>query len=70
MSAEMLARCVDAASSNPVFVVHWARLRGISLPDTPMDWLHANACGTSDSIASLFIEDVRELIYDRLPEVA
>jgi hypothetical protein len=67
MSAEWLAKCVDAAARNPVYVMQWARIRGIELPETPMDWLVDDSTGRADSIAALFIEDVRELIYDRLP---
>jgi hypothetical protein len=68
MSAAWLARCVEVAAANPEFVVNWARIRGVSLPTTPMDWLVSDASGHCDSIAALFIEDVREMIYDRVPE--
>ena len=68
MSAEWLAKCVDAAAKNPEYVMRWAEMRGVTLPKTPMDWLIDDSTGRCDAIAKLFIEDVRELIYARLSE--
>ena len=58
--------CLAAAAANPDFVREWERLRGFRAPRAPIDAMVDEACGLNDEKARLFIEDVRELIYDRI----
>lgn len=66
MGTPTLAECVAIAVANPEFVENWARLRGISLPSTPIDRMVDDATGRSDAIASQFIQDVADLLFDRI----
>lgn len=66
MGKPSLAECVAVAASNTEFIMQWARLRGVSLPATPIDQMVDDATGRSDAVAAQFIADVKELVYDRV----
>lgn len=68
MSANSLAACVLAAAANPEYVANWMRLRGIRLPSSPIETMIDQQTGYGDQIARQFFEDVRELIYNRMPQ--
>jgi len=60
------ALCLLMAVNTPEFIQNWERLRGIKLPKNHLEQLIDDATGASDKWAQLFVQDVRELIYERL----
>lgn len=61
-----LGECVAVAASNSEFVDNWTRLRGFTLPASPIERMVDEASGHGEAIAVQFIADVRDLIYSRL----
>jgi hypothetical protein len=62
------AQCVSAALNNPEFVTNWQRLRGVRLPASAIERMIDDASGNSDDMARLFLADVLDLLYLRLPK--
>lgn len=60
--------CVRAALDNERFVENWRRLHGLDVPRTVLDRMVDKATGRDDWVARTFLDDVKELIYDRCPE--
>lgn len=58
--------CVRAAMSNPRFVNNWMRLHEVELPRTAIEKAVDEASGHNDWLAQQFLDDVKELIYDRV----
>lgn len=52
--------CVENAMKLPEFIDNWARLRGVEIPKPPYE-------GEAAKLRDLFLEDVYELIYTRVP---
>lgn len=59
--------CVVEAAGNAEFVSNWMRLRGISLATSPIDMMIDDATGRNAETAKLFLADVHDLIWSRLP---
>jgi hypothetical protein len=59
--------CVRACASNPQYMAHWIRLRRLRPPSSMMDILVDRATGHYEHLAALFIADVRDLVWNRLP---
>lgn len=62
------ADCVAACLNTPEFVTNWQRLRGVRLPASALERLIDNGTGYSDHVARMFLDDVLDLVYLRLPE--
>lgn len=60
--SEVLNYCANRTD----FVTEWSRLRGVSLPTTPIERMVDEATGRNDSIAKQFIEDVYDIVWSRL----
>lgn len=61
------AECVAAALNNPEYVANWQRLRGVRMPVSALEQLIDNGTGYNHYIARLFLDDVLDLLYLRLP---
>lgn len=61
------AQCVSAALHNPEYVANWQRLRGVRLPASAIERMVDDSSGNSHDIARLFLADVLDLIYLRVP---
>ena len=62
--------CVRACATTPEFVANWVRLRGVSLPVSPLDLMIDEATGHDSVIAQQFIADVYDLVWSRLERTA
>jgi hypothetical protein len=60
---------VTLCARTPEYVNNWARLRGISVPRTPMDRLIDDASGRSEDTAKLFMADAFDL-WQRISDPA
>lgn len=58
--------CVRSALNNHRFVENWKRLHGVELPRSSIETMVDEATGRNDWIAQQFLDDVKELIYDRV----
>lgn len=63
-----LVGVVTMAARNAEFVTNWARLRGVTLPCTPIERLIDETSGHGAAIARQFIDDVAELFVGRMTE--
>ncbi|HZF98278.1 MAG TPA: hypothetical protein VEY92_08560 [Pseudoxanthomonas sp.] len=61
------ADCVIAAACNDEYVADWMRLRGIRAPRAPIDRMIDEQTGYSEHVAQMFLDDVYNLIYSRIP---
>lgn len=68
MSLPSLEACVMAAAASPEYVANWMRLRGVRLPASPIESLIDAQTGYGDAIAQMFFDDVRENIFNRMPQ--
>ena len=50
----------------PDFVREWSRLRGVSFSKTPIDLMIDKATGYQAKVMRMFIEDVKDLVWDRI----
>lgn len=58
---------INECLKNTEFVRHWARLRNVNLATTSIERMIDNATGTNDETARLFIADVYDIVWCRIP---
>ena len=58
--------CVAAALANPEFLEHWSRLNNIEVPLCRIRDARTNKNSRRDWLVERFLNDVKEVIYDRV----
>lgn len=61
-----LADCIALTRVSPEFVENWARLRGMRLPNSPIERMIDQAAGYAAEVEALFVADVAEMFLGRL----